>query len=73
MIVLTDEQRLGLEVPEPIAIDPQTQEKYVLVRKAIYDRLKGLLEEDDARLMYPGLANIDPEDWEDAATYEDKA
>jgi hypothetical protein len=31
--------------------------------------IKGLLE-DDARLMYPALADIDPEDWEDASHYE---
>jgi hypothetical protein len=70
MIQLTEEQRRELDAPEPVAIDPHTQDTYVLVRKALYDRLKGLLEEDDARLMYPGLAGIDPEDWEDASIYE---
>jgi hypothetical protein len=69
MIELSEEQRRQLEGPEPVAIDPQTQEMYVLVRKAVYDRLKGFLE-DDARLMYPALADIDPEDWEDASNYE---
>ncbi len=72
MIELTEAQRRELEAPEPVAIDPHTQEKYVLVPKALYDQLKGLLEDDDARLMYPALATIDPEDWEVAATYEDK-
>jgi len=71
MIELSEEQRRQLEGPEPVVIDPQTQEMYVLVRKAVYDRIKGLLE-DDARLMYPALADIDPENWEDASNYEDR-
>jgi hypothetical protein len=57
---------------EPLAIDPQTQEEYVLVRRKVYQKLKGLLGDDDPRLMYPMLADLDPEDWEDAAVYEDK-
>jgi hypothetical protein len=71
MIELTENQRGELACPEPMAIDPQTHEEYVLVRKHVYWQLKGLLD-DDARLMYPMLADIDPEDWEDASTYEEK-
>ena len=33
--------------PEPVAIDPLTQQTYVLVRKEVYDRLKALLALDD--------------------------
>jgi len=33
--------------------------------------IPGLLD-DGARLMYPMLAGLDPEDWEDAANYLDK-
>jgi succinate dehydrogenase flavin-adding protein (antitoxin of CptAB toxin-antitoxin module) len=40
--------------------------------KEVYDRFKTFLEEDDARLFYPLLANMDPEDWEDASAYEGK-
>jgi hypothetical protein len=43
MIELTAEQRLELIKPEPVAIDPQTKETYVLVRLQLYERLKGLL------------------------------
>jgi hypothetical protein len=71
MIELTEEQRLELIGSEPIVIDPQTHEEYVLVRKNVYLKLKGLLD-DDARLMYPLLADFDPEDWEDPANYEEK-
>ncbi len=72
MIELTEEQRQELAGAEPLAIDPQTQEEYVLVRRKVYQKLKGLLGDDDPRLMYPMLADLDPEDWEDAAVYEDK-
>ena len=71
MIELTEEQRQGLANAEPIVVDPKTREEYVLVRKNVYQKLKGLLD-DDARLMYPMLADLDPEDWEDAAIYADK-
>jgi hypothetical protein len=72
MIELTEQQRQELGSPEPIAIDPQTRQEYVLVRREVYRRLRALLEDDDARLMEPLLADLDPEDWEDASNYEGK-
>jgi hypothetical protein len=47
MIELTEVQRTELNVPEPIAVDPQTQQTYVLVRREAYERLKALLSTDD--------------------------
>ena len=47
MIELTETQRQELLSPEPMAIDPQTRETYVLVRHAAYERLKHLLALDD--------------------------
>lgn len=47
MIELTEQQRRELHVPEPTAIDPQTMQTYVLVRQAVYQRLKSLLALDD--------------------------
>ncbi|HPM81459.1 MAG TPA: hypothetical protein PLF81_12210 [Candidatus Anammoximicrobium sp.] len=44
MIVLTEQQGLELHVPEPVAIDPRTQQTYVLVRQAVYERLKAVLD-----------------------------
>jgi hypothetical protein len=70
MIELNEEQRQELAQPEPIAIDLLTRQKYVLVRKELYDRFKTVLEEDDVRLLYPLLAELDPEDWEDASAYQ---
>ena len=47
MIELTEEQRCELKNPEPLAIDSQTAQTYVLVRKEAYERLKALLARDD--------------------------
>jgi hypothetical protein len=46
MIELNEEQRRELQQPEPVAVNPETQETYVLVRKAVYDRMKELLYDD---------------------------
>ena len=47
MFELTELQRQELNTPEPVAIDPQTNETYVLVRQRVYERLKSLLTLDD--------------------------
>jgi len=47
MIELTEQQRLELCAPEPVAIDPQTRQTYVLVRWENYVRLKGLMALDE--------------------------
>jgi hypothetical protein len=47
VIELTDQQRQELSAPEPVAIDPQTRETYVLVRRDGYERFKALLSLDD--------------------------
>jgi hypothetical protein len=46
MIELTEEQRRELAEPEPVAIDPPTQQVYILVRKETYERNKQLLYDD---------------------------
>jgi hypothetical protein len=47
MIELNEQQRHELSAPEPVAIDPQTRETYVLVRREVYERLKTLLALDE--------------------------
>jgi hypothetical protein len=47
VIELTEQQRQELSVPEPVAIDPQTGEIYVLVRRETYERLRAFLTLDD--------------------------
>ena len=46
MIELTPEQRHELTKSEPVAIDPETTETYVLVQKAVYDRIREVLYDD---------------------------
>jgi hypothetical protein len=49
MIELTAEQRQELDGPPPArARDPQTNETYVLVRADVYERLRTVLDGDDA-------------------------
>jgi hypothetical protein len=47
MIELTEQQRQELSALEPAAIDPQTGETYILVRREAYERFKALLTLDD--------------------------
>jgi hypothetical protein len=75
MIELTELQRQAIATAEespPVIMDPETKAAYVLLRREVYQRLQGLLDEDDVRLMEPLLADLDPEDWEDASAYEGK-
>ncbi len=71
MIELTEEQRQELSVPEPIAIDPSTKKTYVLVRKNVFDRIKGLLHDngewtdDELRLLLARSA--DANGWNESA------
>jgi hypothetical protein len=46
MIELTKEQRQELNQAEPVAIDPETRQTYVLVRREVYERLRALVQED---------------------------
>jgi hypothetical protein len=70
MIQLTEEQGRELVTSIPMAIDPRTRQVYVLVRKEDFDRMRGVGDEDDVQSMAPLLADLDPEDWEDASAYE---
>lgn len=46
MIELTSAQRQELSESEPLVIDPETKETYVLVRKEAYERLKAFFAAD---------------------------
>lgn len=71
MITLTHEQaRVLAETTEspPSVVDPQTQHIYFLVSGEVYARAQALFEEEqDVLSMYPHLAGLDPEDWQDRA------
>jgi hypothetical protein len=44
MIELTEEQQCELSRPEPVVIDPQSKEEYILVRRELYERIRNLLD-----------------------------
>jgi hypothetical protein len=71
-IELTEQQRQALarssESP-PRVLDPVTNTTYVLLRADVYAKVQALLGDDDVRLMEPLLAELSPEDWEDASNY----
>ncbi len=71
MITLTQEQaRILGESAEspPRVVDPQTQHVYFLVSGEVYALAQALFEEEqDVLAMYPHLAELDPEDWQDGA------
>jgi hypothetical protein len=74
MIELTEQQQQALEAQQgepPRVVNPRTQETYVLVPAALYDRMKELLEEEEelreVREMYPHVWQVMREDWEDPA------
>jgi hypothetical protein len=47
MIQLTPEQRQAVAGAESLVLlDPETKQSYVLVRKEVFDRIKGLLYDD---------------------------
>jgi hypothetical protein len=73
-IELTEQQRdvLDAESP-PLVVDPKTKAVYVLVPAETYERLKAFLaiEPFEPDSMYALLAEFAPEDWEDAANYDE--
>ena len=72
MFTLTPEQRQAIEQRGHVRIDdPETNTAYVLIRAAEFETMKALWD-DDVDRMYPLLAELSPEDWEDASNYQDK-
>jgi hypothetical protein len=66
MIELTDEQRQLLTQPEPTVRDPETKQTYVLVRSDLYQRLKGLLDDDWAEATHRATMEVFARDgWDD--------
>ncbi len=70
---LTDDQRQAIEQVggSPVyVVDPATNVSYVLLRAEDYEKLKAPTDPDDVSSLYPLLADIAPEDWEDLSHYE---
>jgi hypothetical protein len=75
MFELNEQQSRELASPEPVAVDPRTGERYVLVRKDVYDRVKGILgdEETDEDLRVLLARSLDANGWDEPemADYDD--
>ena len=52
-------------------VDPVSNKTYVLVEERLFQQLRQHLGSDDADpdALYPLLAELDPEDWEDPSVY----
>jgi hypothetical protein len=68
MIELSEEQRLAIMTEEnPTVVDPSTQASYILVRKEVFDRIKGLLlgESDESELRLQLARSAAANGWDD--------
>ena len=64
MIELTQQQRQRLDTGGAVDVtDDATHAPYVLIRKDVYERVKGLLE-DDPREAYPAVDRAFAEGWD---------
>lgn len=80
MIALPSELKQALENAGEIPLrleDPETHRTYVLLDGAVYEQVRALVEPDSedeldnlVHQMYPLIAELDPEDWEDASQYD---
>ncbi|HVS35830.1 MAG TPA: hypothetical protein VMS17_09630 [Gemmataceae bacterium] len=76
MFELTEEQPHELSAPEPVAVDPQTGNAYVLVTREIYERIKDQLYDDspwtDEELDLLAAEAADLLGWEGMEAYQDE-
>ncbi len=71
-IELTEENLEAVAKGEPFRFTaPETALEFVVLRADVYDRVKMLFTGDDVdpETMYPLLAELSPEDWEDPSVY----
>ncbi len=61
------EERGGAPV---YVVDSTTNATYVLMRAEQFEKLRAGLGGDDIEAMYPLLADIEPDDWEDISRYD---
>ena len=51
-------------------LDATTNASYVLLSAERFERMEALLGENEVADMYPLLAELNPEDWEDVGNYD---
>jgi len=53
-------------------VDATTNANYVLMRAEQFEKIRALIDGDGVEAMYPLLADIVPDDWEDISHYDRK-
>ncbi|MGO9915341.1 MAG: hypothetical protein ACLQIB_11595 [Isosphaeraceae bacterium] len=69
---LSDDLRQAIEEHggAPVyVVDATTGVSYVLMRAEQFEKIKAIVDGDDVEAMYPLLANIEPDDWDDISHY----
>jgi hypothetical protein len=70
---LPDDLRRAIEERDgaPVYIvDALTNASYVLMRAEQFETMKALTNGEDVEAMYPHLAGMEPDDWEDLSNYD---
>jgi hypothetical protein len=70
-IELSSDELAALERGEPLHLQDSSAHQLVLVLAEQYERLKQFVEiaETDPKPIYPIVADVLPEDWEDLSAY----
>lgn len=69
-MTMTIEQQKAIESGQPVRFaPPETPMERVLTRADLFDRVQSLIGTGDPEELYPMLADISPDDWEDASVY----
>ncbi len=53
-------------------VDATTNTSYVLMRVEQFEKISALVDGDGVESMYPLLADIEPDDWEEISHYDRK-
>jgi hypothetical protein len=53
-------------------VDADTNVHYVLIRADLYEKIRANAGNEDVETMYPLLAEIEPDDWEDLSQFDHK-
>jgi hypothetical protein len=74
-IKLTDDLRQAIEGHggAPVyVVDSATGASYVVMRAEQFEKIRAIARGDDVEAMYPLLADIEPDDWEEISHYDPK-
>jgi hypothetical protein len=72
---LPDDLRQAIDERDgaPVSIvDATTRANYVVMRAEYFEKIRALTDGEDIEAMYPLLAEIEPDDWEDISHYDRK-